>query len=572
MIKKIVSTALLGCFVLYAQGQQVLDPQTVQSNLRRLVETKLDAQGHQVDPASMKDKMVLLAFSGDPNDEALTMFRKTMPVVKTKVDGVAVIRVSNLPEGTQTTREAWRNSLDEFDHKLIQLLDNDNIMQFSAAKAYGVTEYPTSFLFDADGKLLRKFTGRTLDAVMNIFSETSKLALSGNYQQEMEQIKVALQQHKEFLSADVSAKETLLKGLKLDNPYQVQLEDKMRAALAVDYAKANKITELNTSLTSIKDLQLKWAAVAEAAEVLKSTKQVQAGAQLLQGALDEIRSLSESGTLKLDYLNAYSKLAETYVQLVPLQGNEPSYIKYLEPIYATAQFFPSDLHTVLHDDARHVTKPQLKDLLTYHYAKAVAHAGQVNEVAQVWASYLHAEPDIKKRSQEVNKEFAQVKGFAAALTAITPTGLEANYQIIYKIMLRPDFDGKVIGLHNVKGKYIIFDYWASWCGPCRASHPFLKEMYTQYKDKGLEMVGIAAEHSTDQNMRLFNGKRAVREDGTPWIQLMEEQENISQFFPYHGAGGSLVKKIIFDKTGKLYGVFEGKDKEGLKAKLAELMP
>ncbi|SKB38525.1 Thioredoxin-like [Sphingobacterium nematocida] len=576
MLRRILSTALLGFVVLWVQGQQDLDPQTVQSNLRRLLETKLDAQGQKVDPASVKDKMLLVAFSGDPNDEALTMFRKTIPVVKTKVEGVAVIRVSHLPELTKATREAWQNSLGEYDHKLIQLLDNDNIEKFSAAKAFGVTEYPTSFLFDAQGKLIRKFTGKTLDSVMNIFAETSKLALSGNYQQEMNQLNDAFKQHSDFLSkATIAEKLAMIQVIRLDNPYQIQLKDKMYAELALDYIKANKIADAKGYLTNIDDLSIKFEALCALAQILKEKKQFKAGIEILQAAQDQILELSDAGLVKLDYLLAYSKLVEGYIQLLPLPGNEAAYIKYLQPIFTTAQFFPTDLHTLVNtsdDGVIHVVSPALESLLTYSYVMALCNTGRSAEIAPIWASYIHAEPEIQKRTQEVVGKFPKVKELAGKLSNIQPTGNESNYQILYKIMLRPDFDGKVRGLAGVNSTYILLDFWASWCGPCRASHPFLKEMYATYKDKGLEMVGVAAEHSKDMNMRLFTGKRAVREDGTPWVQLLEEEENKEQYFPYHCSGGSLVKKIIFDKSGKLYGIFEGKDKDGLKAKLAELMP
>lgn len=70
-----------------------------------------------------------------------------------------------------------------------------------------------------------------------------------------------------------------------------------------------------------------------------------------------------------------------------------------------------------------------------------------------------------------------------------------------------------------KNSYVLIDFWASWCGPCRRAMPALKKLYGKYHGRGLEIFSI----SLDQDNASW--KSAMREDGTNWLHVLDEEGN-----------------------------------------------
>jgi thiol-disulfide isomerase/thioredoxin len=79
----------------------------------------------------------------------------------------------------------------------------------------------------------------------------------------------------------------------------------------------------------------------------------------------------------------------------------------------------------------------------------------------------------------------------------------------------PNLDGQMVEVASLKGKYVLVDFWASWCGPCRAENPFLKEAYAKYKPKNFEIVGISLDDKRDKWVA------AIEKDGLPWIHVSD---------------------------------------------------
>ncbi|MBR5176488.1 MAG: TlpA family protein disulfide reductase [Bacteroidales bacterium] len=83
-------------------------------------------------------------------------------------------------------------------------------------------------------------------------------------------------------------------------------------------------------------------------------------------------------------------------------------------------------------------------------------------------------------------------------------------------------DGKVLRLSDFvgKGKYVLVDFWASWCGPCREEIPRLKDIFYQYKDKAFDIVGAPVYDKPEKSLE------AVGELKVPWKQILGVPESV----------------------------------------------
>jgi thiol-disulfide isomerase/thioredoxin len=79
----------------------------------------------------------------------------------------------------------------------------------------------------------------------------------------------------------------------------------------------------------------------------------------------------------------------------------------------------------------------------------------------------------------------------------------------------PDPKDRPISFDQFKGKYVMIDFWASWCVPCRKSFPTMRRIYQQYKAKGFEIYSI----SIDENKKAW--LKAVDEEANPWSQALD---------------------------------------------------
>ena len=81
-----------------------------------------------------------------------------------------------------------------------------------------------------------------------------------------------------------------------------------------------------------------------------------------------------------------------------------------------------------------------------------------------------------------------------------------------------DTSGNLRTLSSLKGKVVLIEFWASWCGPCRKSNPALSRIYSRYKSRGFEIYGI----SIDQSSAAW--KNAIEADHTAWTQVTDNSD------------------------------------------------
>ena len=103
-------------------------------------------------------------------------------------------------------------------------------------------------------------------------------------------------------------------------------------------------------------------------------------------------------------------------------------------------------------------------------------------------------------------------------------------------------DGCEIDVAQLKGRVVLLDFWATWCGPCRQAMPEVKEAYKTYKEHGFEVIGI----SLDQDLAAMNGY--TQKEGLPWPQYFDGKgwdNEVAKRFHIH----SIPRFLILDREG-----------------------
>ena len=116
--------------------------------------------------------------------------------------------------------------------------------------------------------------------------------------------------------------------------------------------------------------------------------------------------------------------------------------------------------------------------------------------------------------------------------------------------LAPEFtlarrDSSLVSLADFRGKVVVLDFWASWCRPCRASFPWVREFYEEYREKGVEIIGV----SIDENKASW--EKALDEERLPWPQVIDEIEKGRSRVGglYHVLAVPMF--VVVDKEGKI---------------------
>ncbi|NQX38480.1 Thiol-disulfide isomerase or thioredoxin [Pedobacter steynii] len=126
-----------------------------------------------------------------------------------------------------------------------------------------------------------------------------------------------------------------------------------------------------------------------------------------------------------------------------------------------------------------------------------------------------------------------------------------------------DIEGKAISFSKYKGRYVLVDFWASWCSPCRASFPRLKHVYEKLHKKGLEILSV----SIDADKK--NWLKAVGEDNLPWTQVLDTKQIAKIGF----AVSAIPNIFLISPEGKLLFKELGSDPNGgteMEKKLEEI--
>jgi len=127
----------------------------------------------------------------------------------------------------------------------------------------------------------------------------------------------------------------------------------------------------------------------------------------------------------------------------------------------------------------------------------------------------------------------------------------------------PDVSGKPVALNSFKGQYVLVDFWASWCRPCRAENPNVVAAFNKYKGKGFTILGV----SLDDDANAW--KNAIQHDKLAWTQVSDLQKWGSPVVPMYKFNG-IPFNVLIDPQGTI--IAEGLRGIDLENKLAAIFP
>ncbi|WP_158085166.1 TlpA family protein disulfide reductase [Niastella vici] len=343
--------------------------------------------------------------------------------------------------------------------------------------------------------------------------------------------------------------------------------DMLRSEIALTYFKANdKAAGLNW-LQQLRTAEGKvGAGIKIGSYLLSQDEKAYAGVveSKLRPMVDSVSNAFKKDSTGKD---TYNTLMPVYVKCLQVLGKNDRIVYYLQPLYkANGQQFPSDVTT------RIMTKPEdykLTDNLAYTYGMALAATGQSKEAVAVLARmYLTGEETSEKVLADIKDASSKIPGGEAYFNHLTD-----SVHSYYKAKLTAFAAVKNVDLNALKGRYVLLDFWGSWCRPCRASHPHLKELYAKYKDKGFEIVGIASEHAKTKEDCIAAWKNAIAQDGITWLQVLNNENAVKFDAVKEYSVTAFPTKILLDKDGNIIGRFVGNGNSGeaFYARLAQLL-
>lgn len=167
------------------------------------------------------------------------------------------------------------------------------------------------------------------------------------------------------------------------------------------------------------------------------------------------------------------------------------------------------------------------------------------------------EPLYKKLSKKV-KATGKGKMYAGTIARLKRTEIGAQAPDF----VQKDVDGRPVRLSDYRGQYVLLDFWASWCKPCRAENPAVVKAYSDYKSKNFTVLGVSLDNEQLRGAWL----KAIKEDGLTWTQLIDLDEQKASDI-YHVQ--AIPQNFLIDPKGKI--VAKNLRGEELAGKLAEIL-
>lgn len=223
-------------------------------------------------------------------------------------------------------------------------------------------------------------------------------------------------------------------------------------------------------------------------------------------------------------------------------------------------------------------KSEGNDLLAESFVKQYDSLDVVS--GDIMTAFIKAKPQSPVAAMFVRNKFSygsleeMKEGVAMLDTALASSpyvqAIQARMAILEKVAVgqpAPDFAmsdslGNDIRLSDFKGKYVLVDFWASWCGPCRRENPNVVKLYNQFKDKNFTILGVSLDNKRE------NWMKAIADDQLTWNHVSDLEGWKNSAAKLYGVN-SIPHTVLIDAEGTI--IARNLHADELAAKLGELL-
>jgi peroxiredoxin len=200
------------------------------------------------------------------------------------------------------------------------------------------------------------------------------------------------------------------------------------------------------------------------------------------------------------------------------------------------------------DSLSKITESQSKDLIfTYENMSSINKSSPVTTFFLF--QYANIFPSVKDQLAtyyEMLQGDAKIGPFADVIAKTLASSSFGKIGSAMPNFTQNDVNGKPVSLASFKGKYVLVDFWASWCGPCRAENPNLVKEYNAFKSKNFTILSVSLDNSKDKWVE------AIKKDGLTWTHVSDLKYWKNEVAVQFGIE-SIPASFILDPTGKIIG-------------------